>query len=75
MSSFAESPEQAARRAVVIRNLHREGGRLLPMPDTRSSTVAGLAAPAALGITEETDAVVVVVSEARDDQLLLNGNA
>ena len=40
-------------------------GVFFPMPETKSSRRAGLRHRAALGITEETDAVVVVVSEER----------
>ena len=60
--------------AVVIRNLRiAKAGVFFPMPDTKVLDKSlGSRHRAALGITEETDAVVVVVSRgARDDQLLL----
>jgi diadenylate cyclase len=53
--------------AVIIRNLRiAVAGVIFPMPDLRSMDKAfGTRHRAAIGITEETDAVVVVVSEER----------
>jgi uncharacterized protein (TIGR00159 family) len=63
--------------AVVIRNFRiARAGALLPMADTRVLDKAlGTRHRAALGITEETDAVVVVVSEERGTiSYCFNGN-
>src|SRR5205814_9541775 len=53
--------------AVIIRNLRiAKAGVFFPMPESRIvDTSLGSRHRAALGITEETDAVVVVVSEER----------
>lgn len=63
--------------AVVIRNLRIEkAGVFFPMPEGRSmDTTFGSRHRAALGITEETDAVIVVVSEERGTiSFCFNGN-
>jgi uncharacterized protein (TIGR00159 family) len=63
--------------AVVIRNLRiARAGVFFPMPDTRVLDKSlGSRHRAALGITEETDAVVVVVSEERGTiSFCFNGN-
>ncbi|HEY2513367.1 MAG TPA: diadenylate cyclase CdaA [Polyangiaceae bacterium] len=63
--------------AVVIRNLRMaKAGVFFPMPDTRVLDKSlGSRHRAALGITEETDAVVVVVSEERGTiSFCFNGN-
>jgi uncharacterized protein (TIGR00159 family) len=63
--------------AVVIRNLRiAKAGVFFPMPDTKGLDKSlGSRHRAALGITEETDAVVVVVSEERGSiSFCFNGN-
>jgi diadenylate cyclase len=63
--------------AVVIRNLRiAKAGVFFPMPDNKSLDKSlGSRHRAALGITEETDAVVVVVSEERGTiSFCFNGN-
>ena len=63
--------------AVVIRNLRvAKAGVFFPMPDTKVlDAQLGSRHRAALGITEETDAVVVVVSEERGSiSFCFNGN-
>jgi uncharacterized protein (TIGR00159 family) len=63
--------------AVVIRNLRiAKAGVFFPMPDSRQLDKSlGSRHRAALGITEETDAVVVVVSEERGTiSFCFNGN-
>src|SRR5579859_3607239 len=63
--------------AVIIRNLRIvKAGVFFPMPDTRLLDKSlGSRHRAALGITEETDAVVVVVSEERGNiSFCFNGN-
>ena len=63
--------------AVIIRNLRiAKAGVFFPMPETRVADESfGSRHRAALGITEETDAVVVVVSEERGSiSFCFNGN-
>ena len=73
-------PEQANKLhdgAVIIRNLRlAKAGVFFPMPEARNIDPAfGSRHRAAIGITEETDAVVVVVSEERATiSFCFNGN-
>jgi len=63
--------------AVIIRNLRiAKAGVFFPMPETRNIDPAlGSRHRAAIGITEETDAVVIVVSEERATiSFCFNGN-
>lgn len=63
--------------AVILRNLRiAKAGVFFPMPEARSfDSSFGSRHRAAVGITEETDAVVVVVSEERGTiSLCFNGN-
>jgi len=63
--------------AVIIRNLRiAKAGVFFPMPESRIvDTSLGSRHRAALGITEETDAVVVIVSEERGTiSFCFNGN-
>jgi diadenylate cyclase len=63
--------------AVIIRNLRiAKAGVFFPMPESRVvDTSLGSRHRAALGITEETDAVVIVVSEERGTiSFCFNGN-
>ena len=63
--------------AVIIRNLRvAKAGVFFPMPESRVIDASfGSRHRAALGITEETDAVVVIVSEERGSiSLCFNGN-
>jgi diadenylate cyclase len=63
--------------AVIIRNLRiASAGVFFPMPDSRSiDQTYGSRHRAAIGITEETDAVVVVVSEERGNiSVCVGGN-
>jgi len=62
--------------AVVIRNLRvAKAGVFFPMPEAKLDKSLGSRHRAALGITEETDAVVVVVSEERGTiSFCFNGN-
>jgi diadenylate cyclase len=62
--------------AVVIRNLRiARAGVFFPMPEAKLDKSLGSRHRAALGITEETDAVVVVVSEERGTiSFCFNGN-
>jgi len=62
--------------AVIIRNLRvAKGGVFFPMPERSLDSSFGSRHRAALGITEETDAVVVIVSEERGTiSFCFNGN-
>lgn len=62
--------------AVIIRNLRvAKAGVFFPMPEAKLDKSLGSRHRAALGITEETDAVVVVVSEERGSiSFCFNGN-
>ncbi len=62
--------------AVIIRNLRiARAGVFFPMPEARVDKSLGSRHRAALGVTEETDAVVVVVSEERGTiGFCFNGN-
>jgi hypothetical protein len=62
---------------VIIKNLRvQQGGSVLPLsPNPRLDKQLGTRHRAAIGITEETDAVSVVVSEERGEiSLCFNGN-
>lgn len=74
---YPESVNKLHDGAVIIRDLKIErAGVFFPMPDTKLlDSSMGTRHRAALGITEETDAVVVVVSEERGTiSFCFNGN-
>ena len=74
---YPESVNKLHDGAVIIRDLKiARGGVFFPMPDTKLLDKSlGSRHRAALGITEETDAVVVVVSEERGTiSFCFNGN-
>ncbi|MFO0549354.1 MAG: diadenylate cyclase CdaA [Polyangiaceae bacterium] len=74
---YPESVNKLHDGAVVIRNLKiARAGVFFPMLETKAlDTAMGTRHQAALGITEETDAVVVVVSEERGTiSFCFNGN-
>jgi diadenylate cyclase len=74
---YPESVNKLHDGAVIIRDLKiSRAGVFFPMPDTKmADNSMGSRHRAALGITEETDAVVVVVSEERGTiSFCFNGN-
>ncbi len=76
---YPESANKLHDGAVVIRDLKiARAGVFFPMPEAKEKTIDrshGTRHQAALGITEETDAVVVVVSEERGTiSYCFNGN-
>ncbi len=74
---YPESVNKLHDGAVIIRDLKiARAGVFFPMPDTKvADNAMGSRHRAALGITEETDAVVVVVSEERGTiSICYNGN-
>ncbi|MBL8744182.1 MAG: TIGR00159 family protein [Myxococcales bacterium] len=74
---YPESVNKLHDGAVIIRDLKiARAGVFFPMPDTKmADSSMGSRHRAALGITEETDAVVVVVSEERGTiSFCFNGN-
>lgn len=74
---YPESLNKLHDGALIIRDLKiARAGVFFPMPDTKVADISlGSRHRAALGITEETDAVVVVVSEERGTiSFCFNGN-